>query len=113
MESLLKRNAEIHKYKQMVGQAVPIIQTTHDAYRDGVFSDGALSTKMKRLVGVGIAVTSGSFCCLVNQTRFAVEHGASKEEIMEAVAAAIAMGGTGKIEYGGTVVKVLEELGKW
>ena len=113
MEKLLEINQDLQKYKNMVGQACPVVGSTHDMFMKEVYKDAALSRKMKRLIGIAIGVRTGSFSCMVNQTRRAVEAGATKEEIMESVSVAIAMGGTTTIEYGAKVVKVLEELGKW
>ena len=113
MDNLLELNKELQKYKEMVGQAVPVVATTHDMFMEEVFKDAALSSKMKRLIGVAVGVKSGSFSCMVNQTRRAVDVGATKEEVMEAVSVAIAMGGTSTIAHGANVVKVLQELGKW
>ena len=113
MERLLTSNAEVQKYKDMVFKASPVVGATHQIFCDELYKDGVLSGKMKRLVGVAVAVRTGACSCLVNQTKNAVEVGATKEEIMEAASVAIAMGGKSTIEYGARVVKVLEELGKW
>jgi|LSQX01.2.fsa_nt_gb AhpD family alkylhydroperoxidase len=113
MEKLLENSAEIQKYKNMVFEASPVIGTTHQIFCDELYKDGVLSGKMKRIVGIAVAIRTGSLSCLVNQTKNAVELGATKEEIMEAAAVAIAMGGKSTIEYGARVIRVLEELEKW
>lgn len=113
MEKLVENNEEVQKYKQMVFEASPVIGTTHHFFKDEVYKNGALSGKMKRLIGIALGVKAGSLSCLINQTRHAVELGATKEEIMEVMAVAVAMGGTSRIEYAARVIKVLEELGKW
>jgi len=113
MENLLKISEDLQGYKELVGQAAPVVAITHDMFKKEVFGDASLSGRMKRLIGVAVAVESGSFSCLVNQTKQAVGLGATKDEVMEAVSVAIAMGGTGTLQYGGLVVKVLQELGKW
>jgi alkylhydroperoxidase/carboxymuconolactone decarboxylase family protein YurZ len=113
VDNLLELNKELQKYKDMVGQAAPVVATTHDMFMQEVYKDAALSSKVKRLIGVAIGVRSGSFSCMVNQTRRAVEAGATKEEVMESVSVAIAMGGTSTIESGAKVAKVLQELGRW
>lgn len=113
MENILEVNNDLQKYKKMVSEACPAISAARNIYTEEVYKDAALSAKMKRLIGVAISVKSGSFSPLVNQTRRAVDLGATKEEVMEAVAVAIAMGGISIVEHGANVVKVLEELGKW
>lgn len=109
----METNAEIQAYKQILFEASPVVGITHHLFKDEAYKDCALTGKMKRLIGIAIGVRTGSFSCLVNQTRHAVELGATKEEIIEAISVAIAMGGTSTLEHGAKVIRVLEELGKW
>ena len=113
MDNLIEVSDDLQTYKDRIKQVVPVVGTTHDMFNKEIFKDGALSGKMKRLIGIAVGVKSGSFSCTVRQTKTAVSLGATKEEVMEAVSVAIAMGGTSALEYGGRVVKTLEELGKW
>lgn len=113
MDSLLKLHEESQKYRKSLGEAVPVVRECHDAYRDAVYKDGVLSAKTKRLIGIAAAVKSANLFPAINCTIQAVKLGATKEEIMEAVSVAMAMGGNSAIEYGSHVVKVLQEMGKW
>jgi AhpD family alkylhydroperoxidase len=57
-----------------------------------VMSDAALSRKHKELIAVGISVTIDCESCMQWHIEKAVEHGATFEEILEALDVAIMMG---------------------
>ena len=113
MESQLELLDEIRKRTAEFRQELPDTMAAHDAFRDEVYKDGALSHKVKRLIALGIALRVGCTACIIYQTKLAVEAGATKAEVLEAVSVAIALGGTPAIGWSWRVVKVLEELGKW
>jgi len=85
----------------------------HAAFRGEVYRDGALSHKVKRLIALAVPLRVGCTKCIIAQTKFAVEAGATKAEVLEAVSVAIYMGGSPAIGWSWRVVEVLEELGKW
>lgn len=58
-----------------------------------VYSDGALSAKVKELMAVSIAVREGCDGCIASHVRSAVRKGASAEEMAEAIGVALQMGG--------------------
>jgi alkylhydroperoxidase/carboxymuconolactone decarboxylase family protein YurZ len=113
MESLLEWHKESQKFRKALGKGAPVIKKGHDIYRDGVYCDEALDAKTKRLIGIAVAVKSAHLFPVINCTVEAVNLGATKEEILEAVSVAVAMGGNSTIEYGSRVVKVLQEMGEW
>ncbi len=114
MESQLELLDEIRKRTAEFRQELPdTMAAMHDAFRDEVYKDGALSHKIKRLIALGIALRAGCTACIIYQTKLAVEAGATKAEVLEAVSVAIALGGTPAIGWSWRVVKVLKELGKW
>ncbi|MDD5645619.1 MAG: carboxymuconolactone decarboxylase family protein [Candidatus Bipolaricaulis sp.] len=57
-----------------------------------IMSDGALTRKHKELIAVGISVTIDCESCMQWHIEKAAEHGATLEEILEAVDVAIMMG---------------------
>ena len=114
MENLLGYSDNtIKKYREKFESALPGVMKPHTEFINKVYADGALPTKVKRLIALGVALRSGCDGCIIAQTRRAVEAGASKEEVVEAVAVAVAMGGTPAIGWQWRVIKVLEEMGKW
>jgi len=113
MQSQLELLDEIRNYTAQFKQELPKAMTAHDAFTDEVYKDGALSHKVKRLMAMAVALRAGCTACIIYQTKMAVEAGATKAEVLEAVAVARAMGGTPAGGWAWRVVKVLEELGKW
>ena len=57
------------------------------------FSDGALKKKEKELIAVGISLVINCESCMQWHIEQAVEAGADKEEVLEAVEVGIEMGG--------------------
>lgn len=113
MESQLELFNETGKYRDKLQQELPGVTAAHTAFRSEVYKDGALSHKVKRLIALAIALRVGCTRCIIAQTKFAVEAGATKAEVLEAVSIAIYMGGSPAMGWSWRVVKVLEELGKW
>ena len=109
LELLEEMRKDISKFKQ----ELPGAMDAHTAFQDEVYKDGVLSLKVKRLIALGIALRAGCTGCILAQTMRAVEAGATKAEVLEAVSVAIAMGGTPAMGWMWRVVKVLEEMGKW
>jgi len=112
MESQLELLDEIRKCTTKVRQELPDAMAAKDTFNDEVYKDGALSHKVKRLMALAVALRAGCTGCIIYQTKMAVEAGASKVEVLEAVSVAIAMGGTPASGWSWRVVKTLEELGK-
>lgn len=59
-----------------------------------VYKDGALSGKTKRMMAMVAALVHGCRTCILFQTDWALKLGATVEEILEACAVAISLGGT-------------------
>lgn len=113
MENQLELYNNIVKYRGKLQQEIPDVIATHTAFRDEVYKDGALSHKVKRLIALGAALRCGCHGCIVGQTKYAAEAGATKAEVLEAVSVAIIMGGTPAMAESWRVVKTLEEMGNW
>jgi len=111
MESQLELLSDITKYATSYNEeAQPDMMAAYSALRDEVYKDGALSHKVKRLIALGIALRAGCTACILHQTKMAVEAGASKDEIMEAVSVAVAVAGSTALGWSWRVGKLLEEL---
>ena len=112
MESQLELNEDrlklLDKFKGIFSE----LMVHESAKWDVVYRDSALSTKMKRLVALGIALRACCTNCIVGQTMRALEAGATKEEILETVSVNLAMSGTTGVAESLRVIKLLDELGK-
>jgi AhpD family alkylhydroperoxidase len=107
MESLLEKreinmeNFSIYR-KRMVEPGRLYMESVHEAYKDG-----AISTKYKRLMAMVGALVHGCEPCMLAQADKAIEQGASVEEILEACAVAISLGGT---MAGGQTTRIVQLL---
>jgi AhpD family alkylhydroperoxidase len=72
--------------------------------------DGALSRKQKELIALGISITQNCFPCVEYHVSAALDCGATREEILEAVAVAVVLGGGTATWPARFAFKVLEEL---
>ena len=113
MESQLELFDEIVKCTTEFQRELPSVMAAKNAFGNEVYKDGVLSLKVKRLIALGIALRAGCPPCILAQTKFAVEAGATKTEVVEAVSVAAAMGGTSTSSHSWRVYKLLKELGKW
>ena len=55
------------------------------AFSQSVFAEGAIPTKTKQLIAVAVAHVTQCPYCIRGHTKAAVRHGATAEEIMEAI----------------------------
>jgi AhpD family alkylhydroperoxidase len=110
MENQIEYYTETGKYRDRFDQGLPAM-ASYTVFRQAVYKDGALSQKVKRLIALACGLQAGCTRCVQGQTKDAISAGATKEEVLEAVAVAIVMGGTAVSAETWRVVKVLEELG--
>ena len=81
------------------------------AFMTSVEKAGALSTKQKELVNVGLAVAAQCEWCIALHVKGALDAGASKEEILEAAMQAVLMHGGPALMYMTPLEEALEEFG--
>jgi len=112
MESQIKLNDERMELLDKFKQALPDLMVPEYATLDVVYKDGALSSKVKRLIALAIALRAGCTNCILSQTMRALEAGATKDELLETLSVEVAMSGTTGIAESLRVIKLLDELGK-
>lgn len=112
LESQLKFYEEVIDSHQVYEKEIPSAIFARNPYVGEIFKDGALSNKIKRLMALAVALHAGCAECIIGQTKHAVELGATKAEVTEAVLVAAAMGGNTGGSQRWRVFKVLRELGK-
>ena len=69
----------------------PELEDAFRAFSQKVFADGALPAKTKQLIAVAVAHVTQCPYCIKGHTKAARKHGATPEEIMEAVWVAVEM----------------------
>jgi len=112
MESQLELNNERKQLLKKFKQALPDLMDAQFGVGNVVYKDGALTTKVKRLIALAIALRAGCTNCIIAQTERALESGATKDELLETLSVEVAMSGTTGIAESLRVLKLLEELGK-
>jgi AhpD family alkylhydroperoxidase len=77
----------------------------------GVMKNGALSTKQKELVALGIAVAQRCEPCINLHVKKSLEAGNSAAEVLEAACVAVVMQGGPAFTHIPAVIEALEALG--
>src|SRR6185312_1547077 len=63
----------------------PETEKAFQAFSQQVFADGALSAKTKQIIAVAVAHVTQCPYCIRGHTKSALRHGATAEELMEAI----------------------------
>ena len=112
MKSQVVDNEKRQKLMEILNREIPEVMEPEIKKWEEVYKDGALSCKIKRLMALGIALRAGCKNCIIAQTIWALEAGATKEEILETITVNMAMSGTTGIAESLQVIYLLDELGK-
>ncbi|HEY0838194.1 MAG TPA: carboxymuconolactone decarboxylase family protein [Azospirillum sp.] len=71
-----------------------------------------LDTKTKELIALAIAVATRCDGCVAFHAKAAVEHGASRDEVMETMGMAIYMGAGPSVMYAAQAVEAFDQFAK-
>ena len=112
MESQLELNEERTKLHDRFEKELPDLIAAESAVLDVVYKDGALSSKVKRLMALAIALRAGCTNCILAQTKRALDAGATKDEFLETLSVEVALSGTTGVAESLRVIKLLDELGQ-
>ena len=103
--------AEVQKNLPKLQQMAP--ETTTDFIKrlmPDALKDGALSTKVKELITLGIAVSARCDYCIVLHVKKCLEAGATKAEIAETLGVALLMGGGPALTYSAFAAAAVEQF---
>ncbi|SMC09682.1 carboxymuconolactone decarboxylase family protein [Nitratiruptor tergarcus] len=108
-----KMTQKLEDIKRLIGklqQQQPESIQNFLGFMTSVEKEGALSTKQKELINVGLAVAAQCEWCIALHVKGAIDAGASKEEILEAAMQAVLMHGGPALMYMTPVEEALEEF---
>ena len=105
-------SADAAKNLRKLRQLKPEMFKSFIDFDQAVFKDGAISGKMKQLMAITAAHVTQCPWCIDVHTKAAVEHGASDEEIAEAVFVAMAMRAGAAFSHGVIALNSAEEAHK-
>ncbi|MBW1780780.1 MAG: carboxymuconolactone decarboxylase family protein [Deltaproteobacteria bacterium] len=111
-ESQKELNENRMKYLGRFGELLPDVLARVRDQTVEAYKDGALDTKTKRLMAMAIALGAGCRNCVMGQAMYALESGATKEEILETLSVVVSMRGTTGMAESLRVIQLLDELGK-
>jgi AhpD family alkylhydroperoxidase len=74
-----------HEIAEQRKRLAPGPATAFRAFSQSVFAEGAIPTKTKQLIAVAVAHVTQCPYCIRSHTGDALRHGATAEEIMEAI----------------------------
>ena len=66
-------------------ELAPEAEAAFQAFSQAVFTNGALPAKMKQIVAVAVAHVTQCPYCIKGHTKAALRHGATEQELMEAI----------------------------
>ena len=93
-----------------LGQDNPAVMGGFGKLHHAAVADGILDPKVKELIALGIAISVRCEGCIAFHVHDAIEAGATKQEIAEAVGVAVLMGGGPSVMYGCEAMEALEQF---
>lgn len=109
MKNFPEHYEELRSWMEKLGAEIPETMQGFGALHQASTRPGALDTKTKELIALGIAITVRCDGCISFHVHDAVEAGASKAEIAETVSVAILMGGGPSVVYGIEAMQALSQ----
>ena len=103
------------KNKEVAEKRIKLSPETYEAFNafsNRVFADGALPVKIKQLIAVAVAHVTQCPYCIRAHTRLALKHGATQEEVMEAIWVAAEMRAGGAYAHSAIAIEVMNEMEK-
>ncbi|RIK49753.1 MAG: alkylhydroperoxidase [Chloroflexi bacterium] len=101
--------------RELSSKRAALAPETHDAFvafSRQVFADGALPEKTKHLIAVAVAHVTQCPYCIRGHTKQALRHGATQEEVMEAIWVAAEMRAGGAYAHAALAIDTMESMEK-
>jgi AhpD family alkylhydroperoxidase len=95
---------------EMRKNLAPEIHNAFTAFGEQVFADGALPAKTKQLIAVAAAHVTQCPYCIRGHTKAAMRHGATAEELMEAIWVAAEMRAGGAYAHAALALDTITEV---
>jgi AhpD family alkylhydroperoxidase len=92
-------------------ELAPETEAAFQAFSQKVFADGALPAKIKQIIAVAVAHVTQCPYCIKGHTRAALRHGATDQELMEAIWVAAEMRAGGSYAHSVLAIEQMEKAG--
>ena len=93
-----------------LASAQPAVMKAFWGVHEAAVTAGALDTKTKELIALAISVAARCDDCIAHHAYDALEAGATREEIADALGVAILMGGGTSVVYATHAIEALDEF---
>jgi AhpD family alkylhydroperoxidase len=94
---------------QRRSELAPEAEAAFRQFGQAVFRDGALPGKTKQLIAVAVAHVTQCPYCIKGHTKAALRHGATPEELMEAIWVAAEMRAGGAYAHSALALEMVDE----
>ena len=105
-----KNYNDLTKMMRELGTKIPNTMKAFSDLHNASITDGALNSKTKELIALGIAITVRCDGCIAFHVKDALKAGASSEEVLETIGVAIMMGGGPAVVYGCEAMEALSQF---
>jgi AhpD family alkylhydroperoxidase len=95
---------------QRRSELAPETEAAFRQFSQAAFRDGALPSKTKQLIAVAVAHVTQCPYCIKGHTKAALRHGASPEELMEAIWVAAEMRAGGAYAHSALALAAIDEV---
>lgn len=109
MKNFPEHFKELGSWMEKLGLDIPETMEGFGRLHKASIKPGALDSKTKELIALGIAITVRCDGCISFHVHDAMQAGANKEEIAETVSVAILMGGGPSVMYGIEAMQALSQ----
>lgn len=101
-------HGQLQKRIAEIGRTSPDIMRGYRLISNAGNNDDLLGAKVRELIALAVAVTVRCDGCIVTHIEAALKHGATREEIVEALGVAITVNAGSALIYSGRVLDALE-----
>ena len=105
-----KNYNDLSRLMKELGTKIPETMKSFNNLHEASTANGALNSKTKELIALGISITVRCDGCIAFHVNDALKGGASSEEILETIGVAVMMGGGPALMYGCEALEALRQF---
>ena len=109
-DSYPARLRHVKKSSMRLATAHADVMGKFEAFHKAAVASGTLETKVKELIALAISVTHGCDDCIAHHVHDAIDAGATRDEIVEALGVAVLMGGGPGMIYASHAIEAVDQF---
>ena len=95
---------------ERLGEAIPAEMGAFGSLHEAGATERALSVKTRELIALAVAIAVHCDGCIDYHVHDAIQVGATRDEVADAIGVAVLMGGGPSVVYGSTALEAYDEL---